>query len=474
MKRWLITCALLLNSLIISSGAYSESTEELERRIEKIEKELEKSKKKSRVYYDRLSGKIDKVSDSIKLNAFATAGLTKSDSKVPDYNGIDNNAWITQTDSVLGVQMGFQVNEKTKITTQFVSKGGDEAHNTRTEWAYITYTHNQHVKARAGRMRIPYYMLSESLEVGYSYNWVRPPVEVYNLTSNNGELFDVILSKSYSRLNLNLQLFTGRYADTQQAPIGTLVFESENVLGSILYGNYGNFSGRLAYIGLDFTSTISNPGVQSLDTLTKSLGVGALQPNEDYAYFSNVGLKFDNGKLQIMGEYYQFDIDDTLLNVYRGWYLMGGYRLGSWTPYLSFSSLSTHNNDSRETAIAALNNIPGPVARSIIFAEGVPPDLAALPDEQINEQARQIFVAQIATPSALTLRRSFNVEQETLSLGVRWDISPGLALKLQADQVSGFEGGNGLFTTGADANGVPNELSDDSINILSLVIDVAF
>ena len=153
---------------------------------------------------------------------------------------------------------------------------------------------------------------------------------------------------------------------------------------------------------------------------------------------------------------------------------MGGYRLGSWTPYLSFSNLSTHNNDSRETAIAALNNIPGSVARSIIFADGVPPDLAALPDEQINEQARQIFVAQIATPSALTLRRSFNVEQETLSLGVRWDISPGLALKLQADQVSGFEGGNGLFTTGADANGVPNELSDDSINILSLVIDVAF
>ncbi len=475
MNRGFITSTAVIALLFSPISAFCESTEQLEERIEKLEKDLEKANKRSRKYYDRLNKKISNQGERVKLNAFASAGLAKSDSQYSTFNEIDETTINTQADSILGVQMSFQVNDKTELTTQFVSKGGQERHNTRTEWAYISYTPNKNVKIRAGRMRIPYYMLSESLEVGYSYNWVRPPAEVYNLTSNNGELFDVILSKSISSLNLNWQIFGGRLVESQRLTNQQEVrFEADDVLGTAVYGNVGDFSGRIGYVTFDFSSVNSSERVLELTALTESLGLGSIKLRETKTQYLNIGGKYDNGKTQIMGEFYTSDFEDTLLSITEGWYLTAGYRIGDWTPFVSFAKVRTTNDDDREDAINALLNIPGPVARSVIFADGVPPTLSGLPDSVINEQARSIFVNQVAQPTAITMRRIFNFRQQTTSLGVRWDIKPGLALKLQVDEISGFEDTRGQLNVGNDPSGLPAPLTDDSVIVNSLVIDAAF
>lgn len=41
------------------------------------------------------------------------------------------------------------------------------------------------------RLRTPQYAHSDALDIGYSYPWVRPPVEMYNLPLDNYEGFTV-------------------------------------------------------------------------------------------------------------------------------------------------------------------------------------------------------------------------------------------------------------------------------------------
>jgi hypothetical protein len=44
-------------------------------------------------------------------------------------------------------------------------------------WAFISYAPVPDMKVRAGRLGWDVYMLSDSRNVGYSYLWVRPPVD---------------------------------------------------------------------------------------------------------------------------------------------------------------------------------------------------------------------------------------------------------------------------------------------------------
>lgn len=41
-----------------------------------------------------------------------------------------------------------------------------------------------------GRLRIPFFYYSEFLEVGYAYNWVRLPSDIYNISFSSFDGID--------------------------------------------------------------------------------------------------------------------------------------------------------------------------------------------------------------------------------------------------------------------------------------------
>ena len=119
-----------------------------------------------------------------------------------------------------------------------------------------------------------------------------------------------------------------------------------------------------------------------------------------------------------------------------GWYVMGGYRFGSFLPYLSFSKLKVD-----EVNVPTNTGLPGALGT--------------------NAQA---------------LQSTQYIAQKTTSVGVRWDAMRNTAVKLQFDRVQKPANSNGLFlvenpTATADK---AFQSAKKNINVISLAVDFVF
>lgn len=115
-------------------------------------------------------------------SGFATLGVGKTnrdDLRFMDYDG----DWSFDSDTMLGLQLVVEPLDRLSLTGQLVTRGhsfDDVAeYTTEIEWLFASFDLAENARFRTGRLRTPYKYYSESLEVGYSYVWVRPPPNVY-------------------------------------------------------------------------------------------------------------------------------------------------------------------------------------------------------------------------------------------------------------------------------------------------------
>jgi hypothetical protein len=93
--------------------------------------------------------------------------------------------WSYDTDTVVGVQLDVAASQGITFTTQAVARGFDVS-DVETQYApelelmFIAYQATDNLRLRGGLIRPPLFIHSESLEVGYTYPWVRPPIDVYS------------------------------------------------------------------------------------------------------------------------------------------------------------------------------------------------------------------------------------------------------------------------------------------------------
>ena len=122
-------------------------------------------------------------------SGFSTAGYAQTDTDDAQVGysgqpeGIDSNGTF-ETDSKLGVQVTAKFNDVVSATVQGVAYANLASEwEPRLDWAYVRAQAMQGLSFRGGYLRAPTFMYSDSVFVGYANVWVRPPVEVYNLSS---------------------------------------------------------------------------------------------------------------------------------------------------------------------------------------------------------------------------------------------------------------------------------------------------
>jgi hypothetical protein len=129
--------------------------------------------------------------------------------------------------------------------------------------------------------------------------------------------------------------------------------------------------------------------------------------------FASAGAEYDPGPWFAIGEVGWFDSDSVLGEKVAG-YLTGGYRWGTVTPYLTYSRAELLSDSS----------VPG------LSLTGLPPHVAPLVgglNAVLNERLRE------------------RIQQQNLALGGRWDLTPGMALKLQIDFIDALGDSPGSF-----------------------------
>jgi len=174
MNKGMIRLGLPCLLTALSLPTYANEIDDLKQRISELEAKVEKSDKKNKRKINALKDDFKESKQQLRISGFGTAGVTKSDSAFSTSDREFTEEFNYSTDTKAAVQLDYRMDENWSATIQLMGRAFS-GWDTKTEWAFIKYKYNEQLAFRAGRLRLPFYYYSESLDVGFVYPWARPP-----------------------------------------------------------------------------------------------------------------------------------------------------------------------------------------------------------------------------------------------------------------------------------------------------------
>jgi hypothetical protein len=267
--------------------------------------------------------------DGLKVNGFFNAAYSRSNSETNYLGSINQDGTFTRDTSV-GLQVQAPLKNDLSFTVQAVADSGGSANDrnkARIDWAYLTYQANADLKVRAGRLRLPTYLYSDTLYVGYAQPWVRAPQEVYGLSTiaNTHDGVDLIYQKQFAGIDWTVQPFIGSAKTSlDQPPVrGDLNFK--RILGTTVSGAWKDLTVRAMHSGATLDVALTAPFPNSTtDTKVR---------------FSAFGVIYDKDFLFIAE---RTRVTTTTSSGVKGtandaWYATAGYHFGKFLPHVTFA-----------------------------------------------------------------------------------------------------------------------------------------
>ncbi|MDE2157690.1 MAG: hypothetical protein KGJ30_02105, partial [Burkholderiales bacterium] len=316
--------------------------------------------------------------------------------------------------------------------------------------AFLRYSLLPDLSLSLGRTSPDIFLYANTRNVGLAMPWVRPPVELYGwipFSATDGLDLDYRWRTDSADWKLNVSYGDAR-APVAVAAQGTAIrvrADGAGVLsltresgGLLLKASYVTTRARTgqspAYAplvaGLEGVAALPLPGLD--DAVQRLLqGIGARPLGR--THYLGVGLQYDFDPWRVDAEYSRVVVGDTAASGEHG-YLSLGRRFGDLTAYV------LHAWTRPQRAPEAAPQLP---------AQALPP--AALAQAQ--------FVLDLAAAASNVPR----MDQRTSAIGLRWDLRPRLALKLQVDRVRIGPSGAGLWmrSTPAPATATVTSLALD-------------
>lgn len=419
------TLAAVLGAQVASAEVTDEQIREFEARIAQLEQDKSVA--------DASSGFND-----WKINGFMSAGFGYLNSQDFSYLGLYDTVSYQQ-DAIVGLQIDAPVADKVHAVLQLVARGA-ENFAVSSEWAYIGYRPTDNDEIRVGRQRIPMFMLSEYVEVGYAYPWAKQPAEVYI----------PFIPTGYNGVSWKHEFSTGSWQHDLQVYFGSESFEvtggtfnAEDTIGVGFQTSVGNWLFNLTYLQPE--GTISGAQADGL------AGQGLIEPMvRDTVQFGGVGVQYDNGKLLVMGEATRVKVDGYFPDTDQE-YLTVGYRFGKWMPHLTYASTRISDADARPA-------LPAGTMASACLA---PPPVNVCQIDGITPYDDD-FVADLLENA-----------QDSATLGLRYDFAANAALKFDWTRVLDTHGTMGMFTRDDGMIGDAYMPGED-LDSYRVVLDVVF
>lgn len=324
-------------------------------------------------------------------------------------NGSDGSLDL-KTESLLGLQADYEINEQLDIGLQGVIKAGDENDpdesaklDSSLEWLYLKYTPLPKLEFRVGRLRFPAYYHSESYNIGYTYPWAHLPTEIYTqvpFSSYDG--IDLRYHDVYKKWFYSIHGLYG-YSDGNFKVYDSADFELDfdHIWGIVLSAGTDSLQLRLNYMQgkADVRSTPYQLLFDALSQTPYKSYADWLSFDDKTGRYYGFGLSYHLDRLEILGEISKTDMDSAFHN-YDSWFLHAGYQFDTFLPYIAYAEVRLDDNDKIDS-----NPIPnGGTLTPLHDAFGQVVDFA-------------------------------DVSRHTWMLGVRFEVSDNMALKFQYDRI---------------------------------------
>lgn len=376
-------------AICIAAGSVSaQQTDTDAERIDKLEQRVNSLQQQA----------TSSAADRVRLNGFFSTGYARADNDA-GFAGINEESEVADL-SLMALQGTFSINDDTKAVMQLISRGSEDW-ETELEWAYLSHQLTSNLQIRAGKMRLPLFIYSDSLEVGYAQPWARPPEAVYGpLTVNNYVGADATYTYSLGGSAITTQLFSG-FTDDTSADTGASV-EFRNTVG--LNAEWTDYVWKARAV---VTTTEASINSQTAGQLADG----------DRGNFYGLGFGYDNGTWQVISEVTRIEVDGPFTDTDSA-YVTVARRINSLTPYVSVGRVESKDDDERA-----------------------------------------------GSPLAFPL----NAQRDEYSVGMRWDVLSGVAVKFDWTYATGFEND----ASGMNAAGIATD-DLDSTNVYTVKIDSAF
>jgi hypothetical protein len=386
-----------------------------------------------------------------KFSGYGTLGLAHSDNDKADYlvdefrpngPGFTRN-WSPDVDTRLGLQLSGQITSTVSAVVQVLSQQDENnSYRPSLEWANVRWQPTPECSLRVGRIVLPVFMATDTRRVGYASPWVRPPVEMYAMvpvTNNDGIDAAYRLEMQSSVNTLEFTAGTWKHDFPAASGYGGGTAKGRNIFTVNDSFEHGPLTLRVGAGRADLEIPQFNDAA-SLFTVFgppgQALADRYLPPTMRLTYLG-LGATYDPGPWFAMAEWGRFDTR-SILGTKVAWYGSAGYRLGKFTPYVTYA---------RARADSPTSDPGIPLA-------GLPPPFAAAA-AQLN--------------GLLNQQLNLIPRQSTLSVGARWDFAKNAAFKVQYDHVNLDAGSTGTF-----GNFQPGFQPGGRAGIFSVVVDFVF
>ncbi|MEQ6885783.1 hypothetical protein [Salicola sp. Rm-C-2C1-2] len=306
--------------LLVSAGVTGAHAQDQEERLDRLESELERLQQDMRDSRDR----------DFRINGFMSTGYARA-SNDAGYAGITEDSEV-RSQTLFAVQGTFDLSEQTKATFQLLSRGepkaaGGDRWETQLEWGYISHKMDNGLRLRAGKMRTPLFMYSDSLDLGYAQPFAKAPDAVYDqvsLSSFTGA--DVTYNFDILGQPIRTQVFAG-HSENEDLVGGT---ELRNTAGAVVSWT-------------DYTWTVRGVAARA-DT-----SIGNLPTEDEDGKFYGLGIEYEQGNILAVSEITRRDTDGVFPER-DGAYATLGYRFDDVMPYVTYAWVETQDDDKRPVA----------------------------------------------------------------------------------------------------------------------------
>ena len=355
--------------------------------------------------------------NAVEFDGFLTAGFATHDQENATYLDTISDDLRFDNDSKFGLQVTADVAENMQAVAQILGAGSDENFDFDVEWAYVDWRLNDSLSLRGGKVKEPVFLISDYIEVGYAYPWIRPPQEVYRnnpIRTING--LQALVQADVGNMSLVFQPYLGSNNEGVPGTNGDLQFDASNFYGAALQLSARSFTVQMSFLSTDVTTT----EVTGVPT-APFVGFQA----EGQAELVSLGASWDVSNFVGYTEFVTRDISDVAMaSIFPdqdAWYVTIGYRMGNFLPHLTIANSE-------------------------------------------------------ADPEAGLANRG--VSQDSVTLGVRYEINDSAAFKFEVQSIEPDldAGSGGLF--GQSAAGLPalpaDFASGDSATLVSAAVDIIF
>jgi hypothetical protein len=358
----------------------------------------------------------------ITFRGFGTVGLVHAQANgatfirdITEPKGATNQGLSWQTDTRVGFQVNLKISDTLEGVAQAVSHyQWDNNFHPELTWAFLKYSPDDMFDVRAGRIGFDALLAADTRDVGFTYLWARPPVEYYGtLPVPYIDGADIVLRHQLGSGVGRLKLFSG----ITRQKIPTFFGLTEDLSGSRITGAFADYqdnhwTGRIGKADIRLAQGF--PGevdiVSELHDQATQAGEGTplQQALNSYAKdvsllgkhisFSSIGLAYEDGPLQTQMALLHFTSQTLLYPEAHSGYISAGYRIDKLTPYVTISAVKSRKSSRADD----------------LLNKGADPSLYDLANFMLTT-GQEI--------------------QHTISLGMRYDMLPNVALKFQMDVI---------------------------------------